>query len=77
VAAYWMYHFEDILTTVYSGKMNEVIAAFLGRYIRYLIPYLILTLAVYAVRYLMTERKLARYRNMIRSLEDSYEEDEA
>ena len=77
VAAYWMYHFEDILTTVYSGSMNKVIAEFLRRYTRYLIPYLILTVAVYAVRYLVTERKLSRYRSMIRSLEDSYEEDEA
>ena len=75
-AAYWMYHFEDILTTVYSGSMNEVIAEFLRRYIRYLIPYLILTLVVYGVRYYSVSRKLTAYRNMIRSLEDSYEEEE-
>lgn len=77
VAAYWLYHFEDILTTVYSGNMNVVIAEFLRRYTRYLVPYLILTVAVYAVRYLSVYKKLETYRSMIRTLEDSYEEDEA
>lgn len=77
VAAYWMYHFEDILTTVYSGNLNVVIAEFLRRYTRYLVPYLILTVAVYTVRYLSVSKKLTAYRNMIRSLEDSYEDEEA
>lgn len=75
-AAYWMYHFEDILTIVYSGQLNLVIADFLRRYTRFLVPYLLLTVLVYLVRGMGAHKRLRRYRRMIKSLEDSYEEEE-
>ena len=76
VGVYCLYHFEELMLTIYSLDLNALARQILTRYILFLLVFLAITLVIYLRRYNHTRRNLREYYRNLKELSAGYERNE-
>ena len=76
IGVYCLYHFEELMLTIYSLDLNQLIRQILTRYFLFLAVFLVITLIVYVRRYNRTRRNLREYYRNLKELSAGYERNE-
>ncbi|MBR2995470.1 MAG: hypothetical protein IKF45_02050, partial [Lachnospiraceae bacterium] len=76
IGVYCLYHFEELMLTIYSLDLKLLIRQILTRYFLFLAVFLVITLIVYVRRYNHTRRNLREYYRNLKELSAGYERNE-
>lgn len=76
IGVYCLYHFEELMLTIYSLDLKLLIRQILTRYFLFLAVFLAITLIVYVRRYNHTRRNLREYYRNLKELSAGYERNE-
>ena len=76
IGVYCLYHFEELMLTIYSLDLKFLIRQILTRYFLFLAVFLVITLIVYVRRYNHTRRNLREYYRNLKELSAGYERNE-
>ena len=76
IGVYCLYHFEELMLTIYSLDLKLLIRQILTRYFLFLAAFLVITLIVYVRRYNHTRRNLREYYRNLKELSAGYERNE-
>ena len=68
IGVYCLYHFEELMLTIYSLDLKLLIRQILTRYFLFLAVFLVITLIVYVRRYNHTRRNLREYYRNLKEL---------
>lgn len=73
---YCLYHFEELMLTIYSMDLKTELRTLAVRYVLFLIVFLAVTLIIYVRRYHRTRRNLRAYYRDLKELSAGYERNE-